>query len=723
MIGIPNAVIGQSDHRNKFDISANTHTTSEVGYCQPFYSKLLYPKSTINVSMESVVRLSSLFVPTMGRIELRAYHCFVPLNTLWTQWDAYQTGTDYTLADGTSYKPQYVPHFNMAKFFQTYLSTYDDSWNCNVLYRTPFGGARAIAKVSECFDSNNSPNAFFYQMFSGSWSYSSNGFGWSFKGKKNGFIIENDRKGAYFGQSDYVYCYYDTDHISVCAVNLGNEMSGEPASVTGSQSSTITGFICDANSCDFKFEVVRQNMPASTSWDICTCLGPQMKRLRKVFIGLGYQFNPFLDKDFNLFKLLSYYKAWYQMFYPQRESNFYATNCYRLIKWTSEHEITLYTDMATNVETRDSFYNFFLDLRDMRYILPLDYFSLADPKAETRGATNGNYGVDTMRLLVKHGSTNVDPYQESENAVADNNTDGSQWGTRTPAISSLQSGEPTALAIRTVMKLMRFINKNTVVGKKVSDLMRMRFGVVDTHEASHEAVYVIGRNSVNISISEVMSNADTSASGGLALGDYAGKAIGYAKSKSFNFSTGKDHGVFLTFGMVVPKVGYYQGVCRDNMLGLGDRFDFYSPEYDALGYDDVKAIELNGCMQFNAKETPTLPNPNDGSLGYVPRYTFAKVQNDICNGDISLQSRIDSMLPYALVRTFSGIPNMSPENFRSLVLTDFNRIFNSKSTWDDHFIIQSYFDVSLWANMKSLATSFDTFDEDGDTHSSEFEHQ
>lgn len=722
-MNIPSISVGQSSHRNKFDISANTHTTSEVGYCQPMYSKLLYPNSTIKVSMESIVRLSSLFVPTMGRIELRAYHCFVPLNTLWTQWDAFQTGTDYTLADGTSYKPMKCPMFNMPKFFQTYLSTYDDSWNCNCLYKTPLNGVRHLAKVSEMFDSNDVPTSELSSMLQGSWSYSSNGFGWNFSQKRNGFILENDKKGVKFGQNDYVYVYNDGTTIKVSSVVLGIEMSGEPTSVNGFANDLfpITAFICDAKSCDFKFEVVRSGV-ASSTYDICTCLGPQLKRLRKVFVGLGYQFNPFLNEDFNLFKLLAYYKAWYQMFYPQRESNFYATNCYRLIKWTSEHEINLYTNLMTG-ETKAPFFNFFLDLRDMRYILPLDYFSLADPKAETRGATNGNYGVDTMRIPVMHGSVNVDNYQATENAVADNNTDGTQFGTRTPAISSYENGEPTALAIRTVMKLMRFINKNTVVGKKVSDLMRMRFGVVDTHEASHEAVYVIGRNSVNVSISEVMSNADTSASGGLALGDYAGKAIGYGKSKSFTFSTGSNHGIFLTFGMIVPKVGYYQGVCRDNLLGDGDRFDFFSPEYDALGYDDVKSTELNGSMQWNAKVFPNISNPLDGSLGYVPRYTFAKVQNDVCNGDISLGSKVDSMLPYALVRTFDGIPNMSPENFRSLVLTDFNRIFNSKSTWDDHFIIQSYFDVSLWSNMKSIATSFDTFDEDGDTRASDFEHQ
>lgn len=456
-----------------------------------------------------------------------------------------------------------------------------------------------------------------------------------------------------------------------------------------------------------------------------------MRRLRKAFLGLGYSFNPFDDTFVNPFKLMAYYKAWYQIFYPQRESNFYATSCYKLTKYLSENGVTTIADMGSSrpeTKAMELFTAMLDDICDIRYILPLDYFSLADPQAEVRGTETGNfdgYQYNFTGILSEHRgytpNSSAD-FIESSVTPSENGDFSSVYPTSVTSRPSSNSGwaSMSALGIKTAMKLMRFVNKNTVIGKKVSDILRVRFGVVDSHEQSHEKVYLVGSSKVDVSISDVMCTSPTE---DMQLGDYAGKGIGFGDSKYFTFDTGADTGIFLTFAAIVPMVGYYQGMLRENSLGIRDRFDFYSPEFDALGYDDVKYNELVADLMqqdyFGFGDVGT----DLGSIGYVPRYTALKVSKDICNGDISLHSREDNMLPYTLDRRFKSLPDMTPENFRSLNITDFNRIFNSKSSWDDHFIIQTNFDVSMWADMKSIANTFDTFDDDGDTDTISMEHQ
>lgn len=731
---IPKISIGQASHRNKFDLSANTHTTSEIGYCQPMYCEFLDPKSTVQMKQSSLVRLSSLFVPTMGKIELRNYHAFVPINTLWTQWDAYITGTDYTIANGTSYRPVRVPMMSLAKFFYEFTKNRDTGFNSNVLISTSTGrnnylGVATYYDVFVAFDNGAS----FLKIAMDNDPHFCN-FGYYFGGKYNGFIIKNDAQGtsATGLSSDYLYVWNNNGTLIFNPAEEGAEMKGTPAdSNSDPVRDTITFVMPTREAHDFVGNFASHPDGSSmfnNSFGFYSLYGTQMRRLRKAFIGLGYQFNPYLKTETNIFPFLAYYKAWYHLFYPQRESNFYATNCYRVIKYFSESAVT--SDIFS-FGVDSEILDFFIDVRDMRYILPLDYFSLADPKAETRGITTGTPGTngynDYNTLTVDGGTAENDRAYLAKADVytrVSGNTDPGSSGDVASYPNDNFGSEMSALSIRTALKLMRFVNKNTVIGKKVSDILQSRFGVIDEHEKTHERVYVIGRSSVNIQISDVMSQSDTSSQGGLALGDYAGKGVGFNESKTFSYSSGAEHGVFISFSMVVPVMSYYQGISRINLVGAKDRFEWYSPEYDALGYDDVKAIELNAQMQEDVISGlwSTL-NPENKSVGYVPRYSSRKIKNDIVNGDISLPSRWDSMSPYALVRHFSGIPNMSPENFRSIDVTDFNRIFNSKSSWDDHFIIQSYFDVSVWCDKRSLATSFDTYDEDGDTRSSDFEHQ
>ena len=129
---IPKISIGRDGKRNSFDLSCMTHTTSEIGYVQPTFGRTIIPNSKIRISTRTGSRLSPLYVPTMGKIDIRHYHCFVPYSTLWTPFDSFITKQNYTLLDGTTYQPTKCPWFKigniirkLTSFSVTYVTGYD----------------------------------------------------------------------------------------------------------------------------------------------------------------------------------------------------------------------------------------------------------------------------------------------------------------------------------------------------------------------------------------------------------------------------------------------------------------------------------------------------------------------------------------------------------------------------------------------------------------------
>ena len=120
---IPKIRLGRDTKRNQFDLSCMTHTTSEIGYVQPTFGRTIVPKTKVRVGTRTSSRLSPLFVPTMGKIDIRHYHCFVPYTTLWSPFDAFITRQNYTLNNGTTYVPKKCPYFSVKKSLGGLLGT------------------------------------------------------------------------------------------------------------------------------------------------------------------------------------------------------------------------------------------------------------------------------------------------------------------------------------------------------------------------------------------------------------------------------------------------------------------------------------------------------------------------------------------------------------------------------------------------------------------------
>lgn len=692
---IPKISLGVDTKKgNHFDISSLTHTTSEIGYVQPTFSKNLVPKSKVRIGTRTGVRLSPLFVPTMGQIDVRHYHCFIPFSTLWTPFDAFITRTNYTLPDGSTYQPTVCPSFRLDSLLGFILGTDTlpivdvkllellTSVACTV-YRD--GIRLTEANISSYLDTSAKLKNIFADNSE-----------LNYKPKN---IVFEDSSG-----NDVSY-YLDYDS-GTSTYSLTKHSSAEWLQEQA---------IPTMNTCDFSESFI----DSGVHWTICYNWNGAWKRLRTIFLGLGYSFNPFDGDYVTLFKLLGFYKSYWTLFGVNRTFNFFNTNCYKLIKCLSETTATQITPIGSPIPFA-LLVGLLRDLTECTYTCPVDYFSSADTTTQ-RGARVG----DISSVV-----TDINAYGQTPEVGA------STFGNEpVQLVDNLATSSDTALGIKLALRLMRFVNKNSVVGRQISEILRTRYGVSDIHNTTHESIIRVGANSVPIQISAIY-NQDAN-SQDMPLGSYAGMGIGSHRSKNFKFSA-NEFGCLITLTAVVPKMGYFQGRFKENSDGVNDSYEFYTPEFDAIGWQSVDYSEL--VADRTHKDSGGSPyGTNLGIFGYQPFYTHNKVGFNRVLGDISIPHLRDSMLPYTLdryypdviqgisntnaeIQEFVSLPVNEPKSFRSGTSGNTNRIFSDVSKTDDHIIMQIFFDVKMSAPMKSIATSYDTWDEES-THSMDVAHE
>lgn len=680
---IPKIKLGVDTHTGHFDLSSMTHATSEIGYVMPTYSKYIVPKSKVSIGTRTGSRLSPLFVPTMGQIEIRHYHCFIPFNTIWFPFDAFLTKTNYTLPDGTTYIPTDCPYFKVG-----YL-------------------------LRHLFGSNASSDVSLRKYLSSS-IYDDNGVQLT-----SSQIDELDIDGirGIFGSSS-LNCLpqylISSDGVQYMIVDV--DSGYDLIKLTDNAKVSHVSFPSLAH-CDFS------DISSDGNQTLCYNFNGPIKRLRSIFMGLGYSFNPYDLEKVTPFKLLAFYKSYWSLFGVNRSYNFFNTYCYKLIKVLSES-----TQRNMNIvgNIYDLFINFVsIELTKCTYTCPADYFSASDTVTARGAEITSNF---QSPLAAANGFTFNMGAQTLGSATI--TTTGGQ--TENPS-----QGNP--LAQKIALRMLRFVNKNSVIGRQIAEILRARYGVSDIHNALHENVERVGASKTPINIQAVYNNTDA---GDMPLGSYAGLGVSGqngAISKKFTFET-KEFGTLITLTAVVPKMGYFQGMFRENSDGVIDNTEFYTPEFDAIAWQSVRYNELIADRQFKSilgGSDSADASTQLGNFGYNPTYQHYKVSFNRALGDISLPSMQESMLPYTLDRYFKnkqldnypipqiGIPDLPPNEpmyFRSGTRGETNRIFSDMSPTEDHVIMQIFFDIKMTAPMKSIANSYDTIDEES-THTTEVGHE
>lgn len=456
------------------------------------------------------------------------------------------------------------------------------------------------------------------------------------------------------------------------------------------------------------------------------------KHLRSILIGLGYSLAMQDWSKVNGLPLFAFYKAWFDTYAPKRSVAWTDTPVFKLIRSVSDD----YLPNLCNVE--DNMDVILNALSDCYYVSNDDFVSV-------HRSTLDNVSLDRFPFITELGvststpnfTTSQQPYSYSTNALS-------------------------LISFDVVKRLTRFVNKDSIIGQKMSTWVRNHFGA-QVANSLYQDVYQVKTDILPLQINDVFSTADTadsSSHSGERLGSYAGKGIGFGDT-GCSFHSDR-HGYLLCISAIVPKSGYFQG--NDSSLYGLDRFTLPSADFDALGMEVTPFGFIAGDIGYTDM-TATSDDKLDYSagFGFVPRFSGYKFKKNIVNGDMSRRSLIDSMSPYYLDRIlqtgdafyesladnkfaqirqfYPSLPKAS-EQWRYLTkypwLGDYDRIFynddvyhgststpvnNSSEDIDsaaarpDNFIVQSLFNMKIQDVLKPLAMSFDTFEEDSDNTS------
>lgn len=473
---------------------------------------------------------------------------------------------------------------------------------------------------------------------------------------------------------------------------------------------------------------------------LCFQFNTKVNAIRKQFLGLGYALNMYDTTELSFAPLLAYYKAYYNLFGLTRDLPFETTNCFSLVKLIEDYSIDFSKKTILEVASTTSFYGkyiaFLRDLGNLYYTDSNSYIA-----AQRDSIVNKTPLRSLNTLLTQNGAFTAD-------GIPGYNSNTS------PVVPTLKSGDTpyvSQLSLDVLKRLTSFVNKDSAIGKRLSDWVKVHFGA-EVSNSLFEDAFRLNSWSTAIDIDDVFSTSDTAdvgaANKGDYLGAYAGTGTGFSKS-GFSF-VAPVHGYCFVLSCIVPITNCFQGI-DPTLLGI-DLDSIPQPEFDALGFEatprDVFISDNDVCVK------PT--KPYNETFGFVPRYTGFKVKKNIVNGDMSKGYFKTDLLPYFNDRMFynntvkfdpksdgtlmsftsDNVPNASTEFqkiCRYAFLGNFNRLFYnsgslfpstgsatdsvpSASSLSDNFIVQTVFDVRVSNWLKPVQDSYDTIDDDVDNN-------
>lgn len=473
---------------------------------------------------------------------------------------------------------------------------------------------------------------------------------------------------------------------------------------------------------------------------LCFEFSSDVKHIRKQLIGLGYSLNGEDNKPVSIAPLLAYYKAYYDYFGLTREKQFEQTTCFRVIGLIWDYYTSFYQldDTVTSVNL-SVFMSFLSEFASLYYTDASSYIaahrSLPLNNAKIPNIDTGRYSLSEY---MSNSSFSKDYINENSYGVPDIST--------TP-------GRSTWLSIDLLRRLSRFVSKDSVIGKRLSDWVKVHYGS-DVSFTLFEDSFNISEWRTAIDIDDVFSTSETADVGnknkGDYLGAYAGKGIGFGKG-GFTFKA-PTHGFVFVMSCIVPITNIFQG--NDPTLYAIDNDTIPHPEFDALGYEFTpKGVFLSD--NFLLGSTDDLGLTKKG-FGWVPRYTGFKVKKNIVNGDMCCGYYKRDLLPYfndrlilshsASLTPITDEKGVETGNYKFSIannnvpsastswqqickygfLTNYNRLFyNSKADLvddfyfksrpleyglNDNFITQTVFDVRVTNWLKPVQNSYDTVD-------------
>lgn len=409
------------------------------------------------------------------------------------------------------------------------------------------------------------------------------------------------------------------------------------------------------------------------------------RQIMKVLESLGYkiQFSTldgYMDIQYSALPLLAMAKVYCDWYYP---SQYIGTTGN-----STDVEAIFNRDVSTFTEVKNADLDAIFNMISSGVCYDSDYFVSAfdnptGPNADSFSSFNikdpqnlGNVKVDVS------GATAGTPYAQTSKLT--------QW--LDDALKALTD----------------YMKRHQLVGARALDRYLARFGVNLSAEKMRRSIY-LGSGYENIQFGDVMSTADTA---GSALGDYAGKGMGYGTS-SFEYDT-EEYGMMIIISSIVPKAGYFQGINRNN-LHLS-KLDYWTPEFDNMGCQAISKAEL--YVPFHENNFEMKPKAlYDGVFGWTPRYAEYKIGRDMLTGDFRYGSinagseawhtmrEVNFSNPSDIIHNLSFVQGMDADQY--------SRIFyNTDADAADKFNVIYHFEIASWSPMRPLYDTYE-FEQEG----------
>lgn len=422
----------------------------------------------------------------------------------------------------------------------------------------------------------------------------------------------------------------------------------------------------------------------------------EVKERRRVFGSLGLPTSTGVNYNntnvrFLLFQQRAYQRIWWDYYrdsvnIPEKDKLSYLS--------TIGGPLSGNENMATEFEVR---YRCFKK----------DFIStlLPSPQMGEASYAHGNFDY----LQVNQNLSNLRPMYLSTASA----TQGVYAGSSTSASQSVPLSvmpEISVAAMRGATAMQRYLERLNIVGTRTMERLLATLGVKPTAERLDMAEFIGGHTIkvnidglVNSGSNEEVTSDSTSAgnynawgirnNGGsvgdnhLGQGYQTGYGAGSGNSPKFNY-TAVEHGYFMVIASLVPEYANPNSVNRQFYRGVNtadmDKFDFYSPDFDGLGYQEMLACEVatpNGTD--TSSEWPTTYDPFS-VVGYQPKYEDYRFVQDRVSGDFLEPQSAVALRNMVFVRSLPQVMTPS-EMVAGLKLTTSG--FGDRALFDQHFQI------------------------------------
>lgn len=521
-------------------------------------------------------------------------------------------------------------------------------------------------------------------------------------------------------------------------------LRGSGSSATGSFPST--NYVADTSDSAFRPVVTPDNADfvfQNTNGNAILCFkfGSKAKRLRSIFLGLGYSLDAYDRNPVRLSPILSFYKMYFDTYGIKRNKNFTQTACANVIYTYIDSSLVANFTLEGSSQYGSKLDTFISELADCYYSVAQNFVSIHRDKLQ-----NNSVAPVTVSAITNSSASTVNV----------NSADGVD-----PRLNSLTNTTLTNVSLQVLQRLSRFTNKNSILGQRLSQYMKLHYGVTSVNSIFDDSNF-IDSSSMPCPIDDVFSTSDTVVGDdGEHLGAYAGKGYGQG-DLHFKFHASCP-GYVITLAAIVPDAGFWQGNSTDLFAVNWEQQP--SADFDALGMEATPRgafFTYNDICDLKSNPTGTLSR----TFGFVPRFSGFKFAKNLVNGDMSLRSSIETLSPYYLdyiiassqiETTFDSTGKVPSYHFKNATipsssedwrlvgkypwLGNFNRIFvndtnklsfgsyipsrvESQFDYDmfcvnDPYMSQCIFNCTVRNSLKPLSLSYDTFEESTDTASTD----